>query len=154
MIQGNTDGNTIVLSGGGEAVCTDGCLLTSDITSWTGTKEANCETEIIGTWLGGEINGLADGWSSTVTCNNLYINGPSNQEWYKGTYIIDETSDPDQIDYYITECSFPEGVGTTALGIYELEGNTLTIAFSQPGASERPSNFLPDTGARIFVFSK
>ncbi len=115
----------------------------------------NCETEIVATWIGDEVNGQADSWGFMFSCNDLDIINPQDEEWYRGTFTLNKMADPDQIDYHITGCSNPENVGKSSLGIYELDGSTLTVAFGEPGAHERPSNFTPVAGEiRVFELNK
>ena len=111
----------------------------------------NCEAEIIGTWIGDENNGQLDSWGFVLSCNGLDVVGP--QEWYRGTFLLNKAANPYQIDFLITASHDGGNTGKIFLGIYHVEGNTLTIAFNEPGVTTRPSCFTPN-GTRVFFLSK
>ena len=64
---------------------------------------------------------------------------------YKGTYKLDATQKPKTIDLMFTEG--PEK-GTTALGIYELNGDTWRICLTVT-AKERPKEFATKSGSGL-----
>jgi uncharacterized protein (TIGR03067 family) len=57
-----------------------------------------------------------------------------------GTYKVDATKKPATIDLMITEGD-PADKGKTQLGIFKIEGDTLTFAVGAPGNANRPKNF-------------
>jgi uncharacterized protein (TIGR03067 family) len=59
----------------------------------------------------------------------------------KGKFKIDASKRPKEIDMEITDARKDDLNGKTALGIYELEGNTLKWCASEPGGMERPKEF-------------
>ena len=61
----------------------------------------------------------------------------------KGTYRLDPTAKPKTIDLV-------EGNGQTALGIYELDGDTFKICLAEGQNAARPTEFKP-AGARVVV---
>ena len=76
-------------------------------------------------------------------------------EWYIGTFTLNTSLYPKQIDITIVDC-YPDGseyLGLTSLGIYKIEADTLTIVAPEPGVSTRPSSFS-DGGIRVFVLIK
>ena len=54
----------------------------------------------------------------------------------------------------IENCEYEAYVGTTSLAIYKIEGDTFTMAGSEPGSTVRPELFNGDSGARLFVLTK
>ena len=111
----------------------------------------NCEAEIIGTWIGDEDNGQADSWGFFFSCDHLDVVGP--QEWCRGTFLLNKATTPYQADFFITASHDEVNIGKTSLGIYQVEGDTLTIAFNEPGVTERPSSFSSN-GTRVFLLNK
>lgn len=71
---------------------------------------------------------------------------------YKGTFKVDVTKSPKQID--ITFTAGPEA-GKTLYGIYELEGDTYKVCLGMPG-KDRPKAFMtkPDSGCVLEVLKR
>jgi uncharacterized protein (TIGR03067 family) len=65
----------------------------------------------------------------------------------KGKFKIDSSKKPKQIDMDITQASKEEFEGKTAVGIYELDGDTLKWCVKKPGKGERPKEFASDHGS-------
>jgi len=108
--------------------------------------------DLEGKWVGSEVNGRAGEWIFVISENQLAGTGP-NEEWYKGTLSLDSKTTPKQANFVIADCFEQDFVGKTALGIYKLEANTLTLAASRPGATTRPASF--EAGApRVWVLTK
>jgi len=118
------------------------------------TGNNNNITELEGTWIGYEINEKNDEWTLSFSGNNYESHNQNYEESYNGTFIINTEILPKQIDLLFEECSYPEYIGTTGLGIYEIEGDTLTYASNPPGFSSRPEDFSSDLFTRLFVFTK
>ncbi len=68
----------------------------------------------------------------------------------KGTFKLDPAKKPKAIDV-----TFSEGMqkGQTMSGIYELDGDTLKICFSPPGA-DRPTEFKPGPQRNVAVWKR
>ncbi len=64
-----------------------------------------------------------------------------------GTQKLDPTKKPKTVDATVTE---GEGKGTTMLGIYELEGDTLKACFD-PTGKKRPTEFKAPAGSGLFT---
>jgi len=115
------------------------------------TGNNNNETEMEGTWIGYELDGGNDIWTYDVNEDILDVSASISQEWYKGIITLNIDSVPIQIDYEVTESSYEGAIGLTALGIYKIEGDTLTLATNAPGILERPQNYLPENGTRVYI---
>jgi len=94
--------------------------------SWSGTKD------------GKSIKMAFKGDQVTVTFDD--------KETFKGTYKLDATKKPKAIDIAVKEGPKKEYVGKTSLGIYKLEGNSLTWCANEPGRDNRPADFVESTG--------
>jgi len=112
----------------------------------------DCEADLVSTWIGEETGGLPGNWASCFQGELLHVIGPN--EWYRGVFSLKKNVIPFQIDYTITECSVPAFVGQTSLGIYQVSGNTLSIAFNPPGNPSRPTTFTPDGTSRVWDLNK
>jgi uncharacterized protein (TIGR03067 family) len=64
-----------------------------------------------------------------------------------GTQKLDPGKKPKTVDASVTE---GEGKGTTMLGIYELEGDTLKACFD-PQGKKRPAEFKTTSGSGYFL---
>lgn len=64
-----------------------------------------------------------------------------------GTYALDTTKSPATIDLVVKGGTYD---GKTLLGIAKIEGDTLTVAFAEPG-KDRPSKFESTAGSGTVV---
>ena len=115
------------------------------------TGNNNNETEMEGTWIGYELDGGNDVWTYDVNEDILNISASPSEEWYNGVITLNTDLFPKQVDYEVTGSSYDQAVGLTTLGIYKIEGDTLTLAANAPGISERPQNYLPTNGTRVYI---
>ena len=104
-----------------------------------------------GTWIGqsAEADGenlpesQAKSKKLVVTGDNyIYTMGDVKEE---GTIKLDPSKSPKEYASQITE---GENKGKSVLGVYELQGDTLTICFSFPGSTERPTQMGTKPGSR------
>ena len=107
-----------------------------------------------GTWKGQEIGSNAGGTRYFIfSGNTVEFQGANNDDWCRGTFTVREDTNPRQIVGTITQCHQREYIGKAACGIYQLNGDTLTIAGYEPGTSDVPSSF-DAPGARHFVLQR
>lgn len=109
---------------------------------------------IQGTWTGHDVSDSSGKVSMTITGSALKFQAVGAEEWYAGKLTLRPNTTPKQAEVFIENCSVPNYVKQTAKAIYKLEGNTLTIAATEPGAEAGPSSFEPSNQARVFVFSR
>jgi len=129
-------------------LCICGCD-SSDSTDVTTDQE-----RLQGTWSGSEAGQESGKCTLTVSENTMDFKGPSDQEWYKATFTLDESVNPKAGDVTITDCPAPDYVGKVGRIIYKIEDSTLTIAGSEPGEEARPSSFDGTGDTRVFVLTK
>jgi uncharacterized protein (TIGR03067 family) len=105
----------------------------------TASKPSAPRTELEGEWqmVSGVMNGSAMNKSDvqwvkrTMTGNETTVTaGP--QVMLKATFTIDPSTSPKTIDYILDH---GPGKGKGQLGIYELEGDLLTVCMAAPGAA-------------------
>ena len=111
---------------------------------------------LVGTWTGTEVGDTTGRlWSFVMTDTRMSIEMVGGPGIYRGTYTVDTSVTPHQVDTEITESQVPSYVGTSALGIYKLEGGTFTLSASEPGNPDRPTGFAPrETDNRVFVLTR
>jgi uncharacterized protein (TIGR03067 family) len=74
-------------------------------------------------------------------------------EVYKGTFTLNSSKKPKHIDMSVKEG--PKYVDMVSLGIYKIEGNTLTWHTNEPGKEQRPEDFTTEAeGAMLLVLEK
>jgi uncharacterized protein (TIGR03067 family) len=102
-----------------------------------------------GTWSGSENTGVpctfvfgAADWSLTVG---------DGSEWYAGTYTFNDNTAPKQLDLHVTESFNDTFIEKTALYIYNIQGDTLTLSGSDPGSAYRPGGFSEGGLTRTFT---
>src|SRR5262245_16475144 len=59
----------------------------------------------------------------------------------KGTFKLDPSKSPSEIDLAVTEFEKKEYIGKTALGIYAFDGDDLKWCSNEPGREGRPKAF-------------
>ena len=87
----------------------------------------------------------------TLTADR-YKTERGEQVLFDSTYKVDPAKTPAQIDMIGTEGDLK---GKAALGIYKLDGDSLTICYVMPG-KERPNTFesQPQSGAFLVVWKR
>ena len=109
-------------------------------------------TALQGTWSGQE-KGRPGTSSMVLQGTNLDFHGANPNEWYKGTFSLQENKSPKLLIATITDCPAPQYVGKVSYSVYKIEGNTLTLSGNEPGSPETPASF-DAPGSRTFVFTK
>jgi uncharacterized protein (TIGR03067 family) len=117
------------------------------------TQKAEAGAALEGTWVGTDAGGYGGQWTFVISKGKVEVKGPES-EYYAGTMKLNDKASPKQIDFKIDKCSTPEYIGETSLSIYELEGNKLTLAASEPGSMYRPTFFDSSGGVMLFSLKK
>jgi uncharacterized protein (TIGR03067 family) len=115
----------------------------------------NSDTSVLqGSWEGAEIGGKTKGMCSIVISENkAEYSGADTNEWLKATFSLREHTNPRQIVFLTTACSYPPHVGTARYAIYRFEGGAVRLTASEPGDTNVPPSF-DAPGARQFVLRK
>lgn len=111
--------------------------------------QASDKSELEGTW-----KDLNQGWSFVFSGNQVTIKSPNPQMWIEGTFNSNPAADPKEIDLAIEKSGIPAYQGLTSLGIYKIEGTSLTLALGEPGKNTRPESFGSGTGAMVFSLTR
>ena len=116
-------------------------------------------TTIQGTWKGQEVrDGKASTSWLTLAGNDLEFQGGNHNEWYRGTYTLNEKTNPKQFIGTITFSPASAYIGKTVNAIYEVipgpqDQDTLVITGNEPGDPQMPTSFT-DRHARQIVFTR
>jgi uncharacterized protein (TIGR03067 family) len=108
-------------------------------------------SQLEGEWcmVSGEANGVPMPKETVNGGKRVAKNGETTitfggQVYFKAKFRIDPTRKPKAIDYTMTEGPTK---GKTHLGIYELDGDTVTFCFAAPG-KDRPTEFTAKAGSQ------
>lgn len=116
-------------------------------------QKAKKGSELDGTWVGTADGDYGGQWTFVISKGKVEIKGPDSI-FYSGTMKLNNKTKPKQADFKINNCSQPEYVGATSLGIYKLNGNKLTLAASEPGSMYRPAYLESGGGAMLFPLTR
>jgi uncharacterized protein (TIGR03067 family) len=109
--------------------------------------------ELEGSWVGCQARSPLIEWWFTVEDNHFSLVREDSGLWYRGLIRLNLNCRLKKIDMIIRDTSIPALKGKTALGIFEIDGDTLTIASSEPGGQFRPRSF-DEPGMTEFIFGK
>jgi uncharacterized protein (TIGR03067 family) len=73
----------------------------------------------------------------------------ADQTMIQGTFKLDPSKNPKEIDMKITEDETGKHKGKTAAGIYALDGDTLKWCVAEPGTTERPKEFSAPADTKL-----
>ena len=68
-----------------------------------------------------------------------------------GTFVVNDTVQPKQMDLTFERMLAPQYVGKVGLAIFEFQGDQLTFAGAEPGSTVRPTNIAGGQGVRTFT---
>ena len=107
-----------------------------------------------GTWTGPDTapNRLGN-CTLIVSGASLEFRGSDANEWYRGSFVLNEKAAPKQLVVTITDCSAPQLVGKAGNAIYKFDGGTLTVTGRTPGKPGFPSQF-GEANAQTVAFTK
>lgn len=109
--------------------------------------------DLAGHWTGFDLVHPDTKCELTITGTNLDFRGIAPDDWCRGTFVLNEKAQPEQMDLMLNEAA-PESVGKLNLVIYEIQGNELKIAACRPGSPQRPADFTPTGEVRVLAFTR
>ena len=117
-------------------------------------SSCNRRTELEGSWVGCEVRKPRLDWTLTVTGNQFSLVREDLNMWYKGFLKLNKNCRLKKIDLEIVDTTRQRSNGKSSLGIYEVDGDTLTIIASEPGEHLRPLSFDEPGRSSEFYFTK
>lgn len=131
-------------------VCTLAILLTAGMVGCGKPKSE--KSSIQGHWTGFDLTRPAEQCSVTITGNQLEYRGARTNDWCRGTFVLNGSAQPVQMDLIVQEP--PPIAGKTMLLIQDLKGDEMKVAGAEPGVPLRPGNFSPGRQSRVWSFKR
>ena len=116
-------------------------------------KQTAVKPTVQGRWSGFEA-GSTEKITLALGGNQFTYWDARTNEIGGGTFVINDTVQPRQMDLTFERIPAPQYVGKVGLAIFELQGDELKIAGSEPGSTLRPTNMAGGQGVRVFTFKR
>ncbi len=132
-------------------------MLTAGVAAQEAPKDAAAKAlaTVQGSWTIATINGqsLAEGGMqmSLVFTGDKYAQVSNGTTDERGSIKIDPAKKPMTIDLNITEGN---DAGKLQLGVFGVEGDTMTLQLNQAGATERPAGLVAQDGYLFVILKK
>jgi len=117
-------------------------------------NSCNRRSELEGSWVGCEVRRPLIDWTLTIKGNQFSLVREDLNVWYKGFLRLNKNCRLKKIDLEIIDAVAQISCGKTSLGIYEVDGDTLTIIATDPGDHLRPLSFDEPCKSSEFFFTK
>jgi len=117
-------------------------------------SSCNCRTELEGSWVGCEVRRPPIDWVLTINGNQFSLVREDLKMWYKGFLKLNKNCRLKKIDLEVIDTAVRMSTGETLFGIYEVDGDTLTIIATEPGDHLRPVSFDEPGKSSEFYFTK
>ena len=91
-----------------------------------------------GHWTGSNTAHPGKTCTVNISGDQIEYRGADPNDWVRGTFVLNEYSEPKEINMKILEPS-----NTVIFGIYQMSGDKMTIAVAPHGGYIRPVNFTP-----------
>lgn len=111
-------------------------------------------SELEGSWVGCEARRPLIDWTLTIRGNQFSLVREDLNIWYKGFLRLNKNCRHKKIDLEVLDTAFQIFQGKTSFGIYEVDGDTLTIIATVPGDHLRPLSFDEPGKSNEFYFTK
>ena len=117
-------------------------------------SSCNRRSELEGSWVGCEVRRPLIDWTLTIKGNQFSLVCEDLNVWYKGFLRLNKNCRLKKIDLEVKNTAVQISNGKTSLGIYEVDGDTLTIIATEPGDHLRPLSFDEPGKSSEFFFTK
>ncbi len=103
------------------------------------SKPSNQSLE--GHWTGSNTAHPGQACTVHISGDHIDYRGADPNDWLRGTFALNENTEPKQIN--VTILSAGDGIQSFIFGIYQVNGDKLTIAVAPHGFNVRPVDFTP-----------
>ncbi len=116
-------------------------------------KQTTEKPSVQGRWSGFESGGTEKITIEFKGNQFTYWDAHTN-EIGSGTFVVNDSVEPNQMDLTFVKMPAPEYAGKTGLAVFELQGNEMKIAGAEPGNTARPASVNGGQGVRVFTFKR
>jgi len=116
-------------------------------------QQTPAKPSVQGRWSGYE-NGSTEKLTLEFTGDRFAYWDSQTNEIGSGTFLVNDTVQPNQMDLTFEKIAAPEYVGKVGLAVFELQGDELKIAGAEPGTTLRPASVDGGEGVRVFAFKR
>ncbi len=117
------------------------------------SKQAAEKATVQGRWSGFEKGGT-ERITLALSGNQFTYWDAKSNEIGSGTFVVNDAVQPRQMDLTFEKIPAPQYVGKVGLAVFELQGDELKIAGSEPGSTQRPASIAGGQGVRVFTFKR
>lgn len=114
----------------------------------------NSQTVLEGKWVGCDIRKPLIDWVLTIRGNTFTLIREDNNRWYTGRLKLNNNCVHRKIDLEVRTSHFYNQNRLVLFGIYEISGDILALATTQPGMQFRPQSFDEAKNALVFNFTR
>jgi len=114
------------------------------------SKSANQSLQ--GHWTGSNTAHPGKTCTVTISGDQIEYRGADPNDWLRGTFVLDDNSMPQQLNITILDEAnkkLGEPANSFVFGIYQIDGNKITIAVAPHESNLRPMNFTPGSGVDV-----
>jgi uncharacterized protein (TIGR03067 family) len=115
-------------------------------------SDASSRQSLQGRWTGSNTAHPGETCSLNVSGDQVEYRGAEPNDWIRGKFVLNENSNPKQMDVTITEPASESG--KTILIIYESAANHITLAAGPHGSGQRPVDFTPGPQVDVLQFQR
>jgi len=116
------------------------------------SKRAADKSSLEGHWTGYDQSQPNAKCTLVITGNQLEYHGADPGDWARGTFELNEKTQPAQMDLMVTANPSKESVGKMLPIIYQMQGDELHVAVGSGGSVQRPASFAKVPNVRLFTF--
>lgn len=116
-------------------------------------KQATEKATVQGRWSGFEA-GSTEKITLVFRGDQFTYSDAKSKEIGSGTFVVNDTTQPMQMDLTFQRIDAPQSVGKVGLAIFEFQGDELKMAGSEPGSTQRPASIAGGEGIRTFTFKR
>jgi uncharacterized protein (TIGR03067 family) len=135
--------------------CLIACLSLACVTgcSKQTAEKSTVQSTIQGRWVGFEKD-ASEKLTLEFSGNQFTYWDSKTNEIGGGTFVINDTAQPKQMDLTFERIDPAELRGKVAPAIFELNGDSLTFAGAEPGSTQRPTSIAGGDRVRVFTFKR
>jgi len=115
-----------------------------------GSSGASSMQSLQGHWTGSNTAHPGETCTLNISRDQFEYRGAEPNDWVRGKFVLNENTNPKQMDVTINEPASESG--KSILILYQSVGNNLTLAAGPHGSGQRPVDFTPSPQVDVLEF--